>query len=84
MNYATTVNGGGFTEKHGSVGKRRDGFKVPTYLALFALASWNSYDHSFPEDPIVLATECEKDPEPVPSHIARRLVRTRVQHKKGP
>lgn len=55
---------------------------MPTYLALFALASWNSYDHSFPEGPTVLATECENDPEPVPFHNSR-LVRARVEQEKN-
>lgn len=37
-----------------------------TYLALLARASWNSYDHRCPVDPIVRATEWVNDPDPVP------------------
>lgn len=37
-----------------------------TYFALLNLASWNSYDHKWPVGPIVLATEWEKDADPVP------------------
>lgn len=37
-----------------------------SHRALLALASWNSYVYKRPLGPIVLATECEKDPDPVP------------------
>ena len=39
-----------------------------SYLALFARASWNSYDHRWPVGPIVRVVECEKEPEPVPGN----------------
>lgn len=46
-----------------------------THFAFFARASWNSYDHSCPVGPIVRATECEKDAEPVPVEKSTEMVR---------
>lgn len=40
--------------------------EMKTHLALFARASWNSYDQRWPDSPIVLAMECVNEPEPVP------------------
>ena len=52
-------------------------FLEKTEIADFAfpnLASWNSYDHRRPDEPMVLATEWENDADPVPfvSNIVKK------------
>jgi len=45
-----------------------------THFAFPNLASWNSYDHRCPDEPMVLATEWENDADPVPfvSNMVRK------------
>ena len=47
--------------------RKEEGEGKEAHLALFARVSWNSYDQRWPRGPMVRATECENEPEPVPA-----------------